>query len=216
MVLLHGTFSTVASNFTAMVPALRAAGLCVYGITYGNSGVDSVTSSAAAVGDFVQQVREVSGSAEVDVIAYSQGGLVLRTALRVDGLADQVATAVLLAPSWNGTTSPLAGALPASFCPACADQVAGSSLLRRLGQGGDLDGTVRYAEVSTTGDTVVTPISSQVPTGPADRVRSIIVERQCPALHTDHVHLPAVRGVIAWTVAALATDGRPPAGALTC
>ena len=216
MVLLHGTFSTIASNFSALVPALQAAGRCVYGINYGHGGVDAVTSSAGEFSAFVADVRAGTRAPTVDVIAYSQGGLVLRTALRLNGLADRVGTAVLLAPSWNGTTSPLAGALPAALCPACADQVAGSALLEKLDRGGDLDGTVRYAEVSTTGDTVVTPIASQVPTGPATRVRSVVVETQCPNLRTDHVQLPAVRGVIAWTVAALTTEGRPPATALTC
>ncbi|WP_157695098.1 esterase/lipase family protein [Nakamurella panacisegetis] len=216
VVLLHGTFSTLASNFSALVPALRADGRCVYGIDYGNGGVDSIESSAAEIAAFVETVSADTAATTIDVIAYSQGGLVLRTALRRDGLADRVSTAVLLAPSWNGTTSPLAGALPASICPACADQIAGSALLKELDRGGDLDGAVRYAEVSTTGDTVVTPIASQIPAGPADRVRSIVVERQCPNLRTDHVHLPAVRGVINWTLAALATGGRPPARALTC
>lgn len=216
VVLLHGTFSTVAANFSVMAPALMTAGRCVYGINYGNSGVGPIATSAGEVARFIKTVRELTGATKVDVVGYSQGGLVLRTALRFNGLAQQVGTAVLLAPSWNGTTSLLAGTLPASLCPACADQVASSPLLKRLAVGGDLDGSVHYAELSTRGDTVVTPISSQVPTGPADRVRSIVVEKQCPNLHTDHVQLPAVPGVIAWTLSALTTGGRPPAGAFTC
>lgn len=216
VVLLHGSFSTVRSNFSAMVPALRAAGRCVYGVDYGNGGIAAVTFSAGQAADLVSTVLASTSAETVDVIAYSQGGLVLRTALRLNGLANKVATAVLIAPSWNGTTSRIASSAPAALCPACADQVAGSPLLRRLAAGGDLDGTVRYAEISTRADDVVTPVSSQVPAGPADRVRSVVVEDVCPALVTDHVHLPAVRGVIGWTVAALNTDGRPPTTALTC
>ncbi len=216
VILLHGTFSTVASNFRAMVPSLRASGRCVYGIDYGNGGVASVTASAGQFAHLVATVRQVTGDAEVDVIGYSQGGLVLRTALRFNGIADEVAAAVLLAPSWNGTTSSLAGSVPAGLCPACADQAAGSALLQRLNIGGDLDGAVRYAEISTRADTVVTPIGSQVPTGPAERVRSLVVEDRCPLLVTDHVRLPAVPGVIDWVVAALDTDGVPAPSALTC
>jgi triacylglycerol lipase len=216
VVLLHGTFSTVASNFTAMVPALLAAHRCVFALDYGNGGIGAVTTSAAEFAAFVTTVRALTGAPQVDVVAYSQGGLVLRTGLRRNELADDVATAVLLAPSWNGTTSPLAGALPARLCPACADQVAGSPLLVRLAAGGDLDGAVRYAEISTSTDTVVTPIASQVPSGPADRVRSIVVQDRCPQLVTDHVHLPAVPGVIGWVVSALATQGRPSPADLTC
>ncbi|MET3803890.1 triacylglycerol lipase [Nakamurella sp. UYEF19] len=216
VVLLHGTFSTVASNFSALVPALLAGGRCVYGLDYGNGGIAAVTASGTQFADLVGKVRKLTGADQVDVIGYSQGGLVLRTALRLNGLADQVSTAVLLAPSWNGTTAPLAGALPANLCRACADQVAGSPLLRRLAVGGDLDGRVRYAELSTRGDTVVTPIGSQVPSGPADRVRALVVQDQCPTTRIDHVQLPAARGVISWVVSALNTDGRPPPAAMTC
>lgn len=199
-----------------MAAALVASGRCVYGVNYGDGGVTSVTASAAQAAALVAAVLIDTGARTVDVIGYSQGGLVLRTALRLNGIGGQVATAVLIAPSWHGTTSRVAASVPAALCQACADQVAGSPLLRRLAAGGDLDGSVRYAEISTRTDIVVTPVESQVPDGPADRVRSVVVENVCPALVTDHVRLPAVRGVIAWTVAALNTDGRPPAAALTC
>ncbi len=216
MILLHGSFSSVASNFSALVPKLLAAGRCVYGLDYGDGGIAAVKTSAAEFAAFVGQIRNATGSPTVDVVGYSQGGLVLRTALRLDGLAHDVATAVLLAPSWNGTTAPLVRSVPASLCPACADQVAGSPLLRQLDVGGDLDGTVRYAELSTVDDVVVTPISSQVPSGPAGRVRSSIVQDRCPEATVDHVQLPGNAGAISWTVAALATEGRPSPNAFTC
>ena len=165
VVLLHGTFSTVKSNFAAMTPALQASGRCVFGIDYGSGGVRPVKESAAAVTAFVDEVLAATGADQVDVIAYSQGGLVLRTALRQDGLADKVAVAVLIAPSFHGSTSTLLNALPAGACPACADQIAGSALLTELDAGGDLDGDVRYAVVSSLNDTVVTPVASQVPAG---------------------------------------------------
>jgi triacylglycerol lipase len=216
VVLLHGSFSTVGSNFAALVPVLRAAGRCVYGLNYGNGGIAAVASSAGQAAALVTAVLTDTGVGAVDVIAYSQGGLILRTALRLNALATRVATAVLIAPSWNGTTSRAAAAAPASLCPACADQVAGSRLLRELAAGGDLDGKVRYAEISTRADVVVTPVSSQVPVGPPDRVRSAVIEDLCPAVVTDHVQLPAVRGVIDWAVAALDTDGRPPDSTSNC
>ncbi len=216
VVLLHGSFSTVAVNFSALAPALRTAGRCVYGLDYGNEGIGAVTDSARAVANFVRGVLAVTGAMRVDAIGYSQGGLVLRAALRLDGLADLVRVAVLIAPSFHGTTASLASAVPAALCPACADQVAGSPLLRQLDSGGDLDGDVHYAVVSTRADIVVTPVSSQAPVGPPDRVRSVIVEDVCPTVHTDHIALPKLAAVISWTVAALDTDGRPPTAALTC
>lgn len=216
VVLLHGSFSTIASNFSALVPALTASGRCVYGIDYGNGGVSSIRSSANQLAELVEKVRQLTGAATVDVIGYSQGGLVMRTALTFNAIAEEVATVVLIAPSWNGTTSSLARSVPGRLCPACADQVAGSTLLRSLDAVPNLDVGVHYAEISTRRDTVVTPISSQIPSGPASRVRSVVLEDRCPALVTDHVHLPAQPAVIAWTVSALDTDGRPDPGALTC
>lgn len=214
--LLHGSFSTIATNFSTLVPALRTAGWCVYGLNYGHDGVDAVTDSAVAAAKLVDAVRRMTGAERVDVVGYSQGGLVLRAALRLDHLASAVGVAVLIAPSFHGTTSPLAAAAPAALCPACADQAAGSALLRRLDAGGDLDGAVRYAVVSTTDDTVVTPISSQVPQGPPSRVRSVTVQRVCPGKHVDHIALPRDPGVVNWVLAALTDAGRPPASALTC
>ena len=41
-------------------------------------------------------------------------------------------------------------------------------MLTELNAGGDLAGAVRYAEISTRNDVIVTPVSSQVPDGPAD------------------------------------------------
>lgn len=216
MLLLHGTFSTVAANFSAMIPALLSSGRCVYALNYGSGGIRAVAESAAQVAAFAGRIRTATGSDLLDVVGYSQGGLVLRTALRLDGIAAQVGTAVLIAPSFHGTTSPLAANVPASICPACADQAAGSALLRQLDQGGDLDGSVRYAVISTRADTVVTPVGSQVPSGPSDRVRSIVLQDQCPSQVTDHAQLPAVSGVIRWTIAALDDRGRPPSSALTC
>ena len=216
MVLLHGTFSTVASNFASLVPALQATGRCVYGLDYGGRGTGPIAESAAAVRAFVDEVLAVTGTDQVDVVGYSQGGLVLRTALRQDGLAPKVATAVLIAPSFHGTTSPLIAALPAGACPACADQAAGSALLTELAAAGDLVGDVRYAVLSSKDDTIVTPIESQVPVGPADRVTSLVLQDQCPAERLDHVWLPADPGVVSWIVQALTNDGTPDPAALTC
>jgi triacylglycerol lipase len=70
--------------------------------------------------------------------------------------------------------------------------------------------------ISTRNDTVVTPVASQVPDGPPDRVRSLLVQDRCPGKRVDHVALPADAGVIAWAVAALATEGTPDPAALTC
>ncbi|WP_196073107.1 esterase/lipase family protein [Nakamurella alba] len=215
VLLIHGTFSTASSNYGGLAYPLVETGRCVYAVDYGNQGTDAVGSSATEVAAAARQVLESTGSARLDLVGYSQGGLIVRTMLRDNGLADLVRVAVLIAPTFHGTTAPEVQAL-APVCAACADQVAGSELLQRLDAGGDLDGAVRYAVVSSSADTAVTPTASQVPEGPADRVVSIVAEDQCPGLVTDHVAIPADPGVVNWVIAALETGGAPPPQALTC
>lgn len=216
VVLLPGTFSTVQSNFTALAAALQADGRCVYGLNYGLAGIAPVRDSASAAAGFVQDVRAATGADQVDVVGFSQGGLVLRTALRLDGLAPAVASAVLIAPSFHGSTADLLTGVPAAACPACADQTAGSALLTELDAGGDLDGQVRYATISSRDDTVVTPVDAQSPVGPADRVRSLVIQDRCPRATVSHLDLPADPGVVGWVGAALDSDGRPEPTAYRC
>lgn len=218
--MLHGTVSSPAGNFTNLAATIRASDRCVYAVLYGGAvglgGVGPVRASARQVAGFARQVLQVTGADQLDVVGYSQGGLVLRTMLDGDLDPSLVATAVLIAPSYHGTRSRLTTAIPAGLCPACADQKAGSALLVALDRDGDLAGEVRYAVISSARDTVVTPVASQVPDGPPDRVRSIIVEDSCPGVVTDHVDLPAEPQVGRWVVAALETDGRPAAADLGC
>lgn len=214
--LLPGTFSTVAGNFAALAAALRTDGRCVYGTNYGLAGVAPVRDSAGSVAAFVDDVLAGSGADQVDVVAFSQGGLVLRTALRLEGLADRVGTAVLIAPTFHGTTSRLLDGVPGLACPACADQTAGSALLGELDAGGDLDGDVRYATISSRDDVVVTPTGAQSPVGPADRVTSLIVQDECPTVRLDHLQLPGDARVINWVRQALATPGRPQPADFPC
>ena len=216
VVLLPGTFSTVAGNFGPLAAALAADGRCVYGTNYGLGGVAPVRDSAASVAAFVDDVVAATGAGPVDVVAFSQGGLVLRTALRQQALADRVGTAVLIAPTFHGTTSPLLDGVPGLACPACADQTAGSALLIELAAGGDLDGDVRYATIASRDDTVVTPVTAQSPAGPADRVTSLIVQDRCPSVRLDHLALPGDARVIEWVRQALATQGRPDPAAFAC
>lgn len=216
VVLLHGTLATAQGDFGVLAPALQATGRCVFTLDYGMGGIRSVRSSAKTVTAFIDQVVQTTGADQVDVIGYSQGGLVLRTALRLEGLAPRVAVAVLIAPTFHGSTSPLLTALPPALCPACADQAAGSELLRQLDAGGDLDGNVRYAVISSTMDTIVTPVSAQAPVGPADRVTSLIVQDRCPESQLDHLGLRFDPGVVSWVVQALDSDGFPDPAAFTC
>lgn len=213
MILLHGTVSTPASNFTPLAAALRSNGRCGYAIRYGAlfgwGGIGDIDASAAEVTTFIGRVLVATGRTQVDVVAFSQGALVLRDALQRSLDPATVRVAVLLAPNYHGTSVDLATRVPAAVCPACAEQVAGSPLLTRLTARGELAGRVRYAALSTRSDTWVLPVENQAPRGPADRVRRQLLQDACPQLTTSHIDLPASRAAINWVFSALDTGGRP-------
>lgn len=221
MVLLHGTFSTPAANFTRLAAALQKSGRCVfaplYGALFGYGGIGRIEDSAAAVAAFIDEVRKQQRESpgnpqrQVDVVAFSQGALVLRTALQRDLDPATLALVVFLAPNYHGTTIALAAKVPAGACPACAEQAVGSSLLQELAAGGELaPGDLRYATLSISNDAWVRPVSGQSPVGPADRVRRQLLQDACPDVRPEHSSLPSVPAVVNWTIAALDADGRPP------
>ncbi|WP_353650739.1 hypothetical protein ABLG96_07480 [Nakamurella sp. A5-74] len=213
VVLLHGTFATPAGDFGRLAPALRASGRCVYAVLYGAAfgygGVGSITDSAQAVGAFIEQVQTTSGAADVDVVAFSQGALVLRAALQGFVPTGTVRLALLLAPDYHGTSVPIVTKVPAALCPSCAEQVRGSALLRSLDAGGELAPGVRYASLLLDDDAWVQPLADQSPRGPADRVRAQLLQDVCPDVQVQHSVLPSAPAAVAWTMAALESDGRP-------
>ena len=192
------------------------AGHCVYGQNYGFYGTAPVRDSAADAAAEIHAVLAETGAAQVDVVGFSQGGLVLRTALRFEGVADLVRVGALISPSFHGTTSPLIDALPGAVCAACADQKAGSALLTELAAGGDLDGAIRYATAVTTTDVIVTPWQSQLADGPPERVRSVVLDQRCPSLSVRHQDMPRVPSVARWVTLALDEGGDVDADDLTC
>jgi len=216
VILLPGTFSTVAGSYSTLAPALVAAGYCLYGQDFAGQATQAVRTSAAETAVLVDQVLELTGADQVDAIGYSQGGLVLRTALRENGLADKVDAAVLIAPSFHGSDAQILQLATPELCRACVDQQVGSELLTALNTGGDLDGSVHYAVVVSRVDAIVTPYTSQIPEGPADRVRSVVIQDRCPTDRTAHEKLPYDPAVVAWVLTSLAADGLPDPADFSC
>ena len=220
VLLLHGTVSSPAGNFRRIAAQLVADGHCVYALTYGErygfGGLAPIRDSADEVSAFAARVLAVAGADQLDIVGYSQGALVARTMLADGGLDPAaVRSLVMIAPSFHGTTSAIATNIPARLCAACVDQAAGSTLLQELATTPELVGDVQYAVISTRNDLVVTPVSSQVPIGPADRVRSLIIEDHCDVV-TDHVELVHEPAVARWVSAAVASGGRPTPSDLGC
>jgi triacylglycerol esterase/lipase EstA (alpha/beta hydrolase family) len=212
VVLLPGTLYTVAESWQALGPILANDGYCVYGLSYGAdaltaatggrvSAIGEIARSAGQLAAFISRVRESTGAAQVDIVGWSQGGMMPRWYLEFDHGARYVRDLVGLASSSHGTTLDGLFALinadallgvPATTtladCPACTEQEVGSSFLKRLGAGGDTVPGVSYTVIESTHDEVVTPYTSAFLSGPG--VTNITLQDQCPLDLSDHLAMP--------------------------
>jgi triacylglycerol esterase/lipase EstA (alpha/beta hydrolase family) len=163
--------------------------------------VGDIPTSAGQLAAFVRQVLVATGASQVDLVGWSQGGMLPRWYLRFDGGAPFVHDLVGLAPSNHGTTvdgfSSLLDAvtalgLPAPLtlaqCPACTQQLVGSAILQQLNAGRDTVPGVRYTVIETEDDEVVTPYTSAFLSGPG--VTNVTLQDQCPNDHADHLAMP--------------------------
>ncbi len=174
--LVHGTFENQNLNWRALSPLLKNNGYCVFALNYGGyvpgpfRGTGDIPQSAQQLDAFVDSVRAATGAAKVDVVGHSQGGMMPRWYLKFLGGASEVNALVGLSPSNHGTTLLGLGLLaerhpgresdPDAGCPACDQQIVGSSFLSQLNSGGDTVPGVSYTVIQTRNDEVVTPYTS--------------------------------------------------------
>lgn len=208
VVLVHGTFVTMAENYWSLAPRLARAGHCVYAFNYGNRATNAVASSAVELSVFVDTVLRATGAQKVNLVGHSQGGMMPRYYLRYLGGAAKVEELVGIAPSNHGTTSPIV--VPLGFtgtCWACTDQVAVSAFLRLLNNPGDVVPGVHYTVLITRHDVIVTPYPSQALTGPAAQVTNVTLQRACPANFSDHANIVHDPVATQWILHALDRNG---------
>src|ERR1700712_2987175 len=139
VVLVNGTFANQITSWNAVSPLLKNNGYCVYTFIYGGLFVGQIGSYgpiAASAGELKTEVDKVlaaTGASKVDLVGWSQGGMMPRYYIKNLGGAAKVNHLVGLAPSNHGTTlsglATLAGYFPGALplvgaaCPACGDQV---------------------------------------------------------------------------------------------
>jgi len=224
VVLSEGTFADMYNSFGALAPDLANNGYCVYAFNYGQTiapsmfdAMGSIPSSAAQLGSFVNQVLAETGASKVDIVGWSQGGMMPRYYIDNLGGASRVARMVALAPSNYGTTldgiatliSSLGGLgvatwLISPWCTACVQQLQGSSFLNSLNAGGGTVPSVRYVNIETRYDEVVTPYTNAFLSGP--NVQNIVLQNQCAADYSDHLSIPYDTNALQDVVNALGAD----------
>lgn len=207
VVLVEGTFSSMYNNFGAISPDLVNDGYCVYAFNYGQTipftgfhAMGDIRTSAAELSTEVNNVLAKTGANKVDLVGWSQGGMMPRYYINDLGGAAKVNMLVALAPSNYGTTVDGLTTLVADLgllgittgllsitCEACDQQLQGSSFLTGLNRTPTVPG-VKYVVVETADDDVVTPYTNAFLPG-APNVQNITLQTQCSQDASDHLSI---------------------------
>jgi triacylglycerol esterase/lipase EstA (alpha/beta hydrolase family) len=226
VVLTEGTFASMYNSFGAVSPDLVNNGYCVYAFNYGQTlpltGIDATGDIAASARQLASEVNNVlsqTGASKVDIVGWSQGGMMPRYYINDLGGAAKVETLVGLAPSNYGTTLDglvtdiselgslgLVTALLSATCPACTEQIQGSAFLSSLNSVPTAS-AVKYVVIETTDDEVVTPYTSAFLPA-ASNVQDITLQNQCAQDRSDHLSIPYDSNALQDMVNALGSDNR--------
>jgi triacylglycerol lipase len=201
VILVHGTFGDMTVSWNLVSPALKTAGYCVFALDLVRRGMAPIDRSADKLAAFIDEVMQRTGAARVSIVGHSQGGMLGRYVAKLRGKAAVIDDVVGLAPSSHGTTNPLAPGA-GLICPACAEQAAGSALMRRLNEPPEAPSPPSYTVISTRHDQVVTPFRSQALEG----ATNVVLQDRCPEDITEHVGIIYDPIALQWTLDAL---GRP-------
>src|ERR1700733_1054471 len=199
-------------------------GYCVFAFNYGQTlpltGIHATGEIAASAGQLSTEVSNVlaaTHASKVDLVGWSQGGMMPRYYVDNPGGAAKVNMLVGFAPSNYGTTLDgllylisdlgalgLATALLSVTCPACTEQLQGSTFLSNLNVTPTAVG-VRYVDIETQDDEVVTPYTNAfLPAGP--NVQNIPLQNQCPQDKSDHLSIAYDSNALQDMVNALGAD----------
>jgi triacylglycerol esterase/lipase EstA (alpha/beta hydrolase family) len=227
VVLLHGLGAPSDGHWVYLAPYLASRGYCVFYKTYGQvspfvpfGGFEPIADSAEEMGDFVDDVRQATGAAEVDLVGHSEGGFLSLYIPKMLGFGDRIDRVVSLAPPTHGTT--VAGlvtladhlgirpqvdwVLRTFGCDACDDLVAGGPAVQRLNDGPIAVAGVTYTILASRLDAVVTPTDTGFVREPG--VDNRYVQDECPLDPVGHVGMAFDRGV-----AQMVTNALDPATA---
>jgi triacylglycerol lipase len=161
VIFVHG-YTGSASNWTTAMSVFRAGGYSssqLFAYEYNSYG-DNVA-NARGLASYVNTVRSRTGTAQVDIVNHSMGGLVSLWYVKQLGGAQYVRHLASLAGANHGTTS-------ASAClifVTCQQMYPGSSFINTLSAGDETPGSTRYATWYSPCDGIIIPYTSTVLSG---------------------------------------------------
>lgn len=219
VVLVHGTYSNMYSSFANLAAPIKREGYCVFAFNYGDwplglgvfpaiKGLGPVQRSGRQLGTFVDRVRAATGAAQVDLVGFSQGGVVARSYLRYSGGADpvdpshnKVHTVIGLASANEGSTALALTAILRAMGftkrahdvlgPSSVDLLLGSSFLRTLNAPSETEPGVSYTNIATAFDEINIPYSrAYLHPGAGSTVNNVLLQDGCALDTSDHFSLP--------------------------
>ncbi|WP_173918655.1 triacylglycerol lipase [Halobacillus sp. Marseille-Q1614] len=217
VILVPGTFERSAQNWMELSPALASKGYCVYALNYGfthaGASTGPIEESAQELKSFVDNVRQLTGADQVDIIGHSQGGMMPRYYLKYLGGDKYVDNLIAFVPSNHGTKgffgferlNPKLADI--SSCIACQQQLAGSEFLENLNSGEEVRGNVSYTVLTTETDQVVIPYTSAFLEGPKKQISNITIQDHYPLNKIGHQGIVYDPFSYAFVYDALAHDG---------
>jgi triacylglycerol esterase/lipase EstA (alpha/beta hydrolase family) len=203
--LIHGTLHSSSLSFNALAPRLSQAGYCTWARDYGVidpkdplKGRQPVVDSAKEVAGAIDEVLRKTGNNKIDLIGFSQGGLIGFYLLKQAAYAGKVNQLIAISPSIRGTSNEASLRFNAGGqCPACADQYAQSSFIKTFNANPLTVPGVRYTVLATRDDWIVTPPESQLVNEAG--VRNFMMQDVFPGKSVSHVGMmydDAVAGLV--------------------
>ncbi|NDZ93712.1 alpha/beta fold hydrolase [Streptomyces sp. SID6673] len=219
VILVHGSGGGRQTNWATLAPVLANAGYCVYAPTYGAlstvwpasalGGLGVKQDGAWQIKTFADRVLATTGAEKVDIVGHSLGTEIPTYWMKYLGGRDKVANYVSLAPYWRqGPDEDDARSAMVSLVqrrlgispltpPHCADCSAPPSdtdFNHAVRRGTPYLPGVRYTNITTRDDEIVTPYSNGLLAGPpGTQVTNIVVQQGCPEDHSDHLSIVANR-----------------------
>ena len=103
VILIHGTCDT-KGVWQILGNELRQDGWAVFAPDYGRRATQPLAESARELGAYIDAVRAVTGADKVILIGHSQGGLLARHWMRMEGGAENVLHLMCISAPNHGTT----------------------------------------------------------------------------------------------------------------
>jgi triacylglycerol esterase/lipase EstA (alpha/beta hydrolase family) len=209
-VLLVPGYGGGTAGLDVLAAALRREGRTVTVVHLAGDGTGDLHEQAAVL----QRAVEATGSASVDVVGYSAGGVTVRLWARTyDGGSVARRIVTLGSPQHGTDLAALANDIAPGQCPeACRQLATDSDLLRGLNNGDETPDGPAWISIWTEDDEISTPPQTASLAGAVD----FSVQQVCPRVQVTHGQLPESRVVIAMVEAQLRRTAPSVPGAEVC